>query len=116
MKKKTKVLTLSKYTAMGPRGARCQVWACRLVAGSKLLLQLLLYGHKDYDRKGSVAKKEALVGILKGFDAKTGWFAVNRQLLSNFDFENIVMGPEGARNQERLCCLGPAAIYWTGLA
>jgi hypothetical protein len=28
--------------AMGPSGARWQVWACRLVAGSKLLLLLLL--------------------------------------------------------------------------
>jgi hypothetical protein len=26
------------------------------------------------------------------------------------------MGPDGARNQERLCWRGPAAIYWTGLA
>jgi hypothetical protein len=25
------------------------------------------------------------------------------------------MGPDGARNQERLCWRGPAAIYWTGL-
>jgi hypothetical protein len=29
--------------------------------------------------------------------------------------ENKVVGPDGARNQERLCCRGPAAIYWTGL-
>jgi hypothetical protein len=35
---KTKVLTLNKYMAMGPRGARCQEWPCWLVAGSKLLL------------------------------------------------------------------------------
>jgi hypothetical protein len=34
-------LTLNKYMAMGPSGARCQVWACRLIAGSKLLLLLL---------------------------------------------------------------------------
>jgi hypothetical protein len=27
--------------AMGPSGARCEAWACRLVAGSKLLLLLL---------------------------------------------------------------------------
>jgi hypothetical protein len=38
---KTKVLILNKYMAMGPSGARCQVWACRLVADSKLLLLLL---------------------------------------------------------------------------
>jgi hypothetical protein len=25
------------------------------------------------------------------------------------------MGPDRARNQERLCWQGPAAIYWTGL-
>jgi hypothetical protein len=25
------------------------------------------------------------------------------------------MGPDEARNQEKLCRLGPAAIYWTGL-
>jgi hypothetical protein len=24
----------------------------------------------------------------------------------------MVMGPNGARNQERLCWRGPAAIYW----
>jgi hypothetical protein len=29
------------YMAMGPSGYRCQEWACRLVAGSKLLLLLL---------------------------------------------------------------------------
>jgi hypothetical protein len=28
--------------AMGPSGARCKVCACRLIAGSKLLLLLLL--------------------------------------------------------------------------
>jgi hypothetical protein len=39
--RKHKVLTLDKYLAMGPSGARCQVWACRLVAGSKLLLLVL---------------------------------------------------------------------------
>jgi hypothetical protein len=37
-KKKTKVLTLNKYMAMGPSGARCQEWPCWLVAGGKLLL------------------------------------------------------------------------------
>jgi hypothetical protein len=31
-------MTLNKYMAMGPSGARFQVWACRLLAGSKLLL------------------------------------------------------------------------------
>jgi hypothetical protein len=42
------VLTLNKYMAMGPSGARCQDWACRLVAGSKLLLLLLrLYSVDD---------------------------------------------------------------------
>jgi hypothetical protein len=35
--------------------------------------------HKDYDRKISVGEKKLLVVILKGFDIKTGWFAVNRQ-------------------------------------
>jgi hypothetical protein len=30
-------LTLNKYMAMGPSGARCQEWPCWLVAGSKLL-------------------------------------------------------------------------------
>jgi hypothetical protein len=25
------------------------------------------------------------------------------------------MGSDGVRNEERLCWLGPAAIYWTGL-
>jgi hypothetical protein len=38
---KTKVLTLNKYMAMGPSGARCQEWPCWLVAGSKLLPALL---------------------------------------------------------------------------
>jgi hypothetical protein len=37
-KRKTKVLTLNKYMAMGSNGARCQEWLCWLVAGSKLLL------------------------------------------------------------------------------
>jgi hypothetical protein len=37
-KRKTKVLTLNKYMAMGPSGARCQEWPCWLVASSKLLL------------------------------------------------------------------------------
>jgi hypothetical protein len=37
-KKKTKVLILNKYMAMGSSGARCQEWPCWLVAGSKLLL------------------------------------------------------------------------------
>jgi hypothetical protein len=36
--KKTKVLTLNKYMAVGPSGARCREWPCWLVAGSKLLL------------------------------------------------------------------------------
>jgi hypothetical protein len=30
--------------------------------------------------------------------------------------KNMVMAPDGARNQERLCWRGPAAIYWTGLS
>jgi hypothetical protein len=34
--------------------------------------------HKDYDRKGSVEKKSLVVG-LKGLDAKTNCFPVNRQ-------------------------------------
>jgi hypothetical protein len=29
--------------------------------------------HKDYDRKGSVAKKKSLVVILKDLGAKTDW-------------------------------------------
>jgi hypothetical protein len=37
-RKKTEVLTLNKYMAMGPSGARCQEWPCWLVTGSKLLL------------------------------------------------------------------------------
>jgi hypothetical protein len=40
-KKGKKVLTLNKYMAMGPSGARCQEWLCWLVDGSKLLLALL---------------------------------------------------------------------------
>jgi hypothetical protein len=35
---KTKALTLNKYMAMGPSGARCQESPCWLVAGRKLLL------------------------------------------------------------------------------
>jgi hypothetical protein len=36
--------------------------------------------HKDYDRKGPVAKKEkSLVVSLKGLVAKTNYLAVNRQ-------------------------------------
>jgi hypothetical protein len=37
--------------------------------------------HKNYDRKGSVAKKKkiSLVVNLKGLGAKTNWLAVNRQ-------------------------------------
>jgi hypothetical protein len=49
--KRTKVLTLNKYMAMGPSGARCQMWACRLIAGSKLLL-LLLLGSWEPPREG----------------------------------------------------------------
>jgi hypothetical protein len=29
--------------------------------------------------------------------------------------KNMVMSPDGAGNQERLCWREPAAIYWTGL-
>jgi hypothetical protein len=42
--RKTKVLTLNKYMAMGPSGARCQKGPCWLVAGSKLLLCSALLG------------------------------------------------------------------------
>jgi hypothetical protein len=36
--------------------------------------------HKDYDLKGSVAKKKkSLIVSLKGLDAKTNWLKVNRQ-------------------------------------
>jgi hypothetical protein len=28
--------------------------------------------------------------------------------------KNVIMSPDGARNQELLCWRGPAAIYWTG--
>jgi hypothetical protein len=45
--KKTKVLTLNKYMAMGPSGARCKEWPCWLVAGSKLLLCSALLGGLD---------------------------------------------------------------------
>jgi hypothetical protein len=34
--------------------------------------------HKDYDRKGSVAKKNVVV-ILKKLGAKNNWLAVSRQ-------------------------------------
>jgi hypothetical protein len=44
--KKPKVLTLNKYMAMGPSGARCQEWPCWLVAGSKLQLCSALLGVK----------------------------------------------------------------------
>jgi hypothetical protein len=27
----------------------------------------------------------------------------------------MVVGPDGARNEERLCWRGPAVVYWTGL-
>jgi hypothetical protein len=42
-KEKTKALTLNKYMAMGPSGARCQEWPCWLIAGSKLLLCSALF-------------------------------------------------------------------------
>jgi hypothetical protein len=35
--------------------------------------------HKDYDRKGSAAKKKTLVVGLKGLGAKMKCWAVNRQ-------------------------------------
>jgi hypothetical protein len=35
--------------------------------------------HKDYDRKGSVAKKKSLVVIFKGLGTKTNRLAVNCQ-------------------------------------
>jgi hypothetical protein len=35
---------------------------------------------KDYDRKGSIEKKN-LAASLKGLDAKTNWLAVNRQVV-----------------------------------
>jgi hypothetical protein len=44
--------------------------------------------NKDYDSKGSVAKKRTLVVTLKGLDAKTNSLAVNRQSQSNSDFDN----------------------------
>jgi hypothetical protein len=42
-------------------------------------------------------------------------------ILQNYRCENLKsynknMVPDGARNQERLCWRGPAAIYWTGLS
>jgi hypothetical protein len=36
----SKVLTLKRSMAMGPSGARCQEWQCRLIAGSKFMLLL----------------------------------------------------------------------------
>jgi hypothetical protein len=42
--------------------------------------------HKNYYRKSSVEKKSLAVS-LKGLDAKTNWSAVNRQPLSNSDFD-----------------------------
>jgi hypothetical protein len=38
--KNAKFLTLNRSMAMGPSGARCQEWPCRLTASSKLLLLL----------------------------------------------------------------------------
>jgi hypothetical protein len=35
--------------------------------------------HKDYDNKGSVAKRKNLVVTLKGLGAKTNLLAANRQ-------------------------------------
>jgi hypothetical protein len=42
-------LTLNKYMALGPSGARCQVCECRLAAGSKLLL---LFREDSSGRRG----------------------------------------------------------------
>jgi hypothetical protein len=47
-KKKTKVLTLNKYMAMGPSGARCQEWPCWLVVSSKLLLCSALLWNENW--------------------------------------------------------------------
>jgi hypothetical protein len=43
----------------------------------------------------------------KGQQQFTGvnWLVANK---------NFVMDPVGCRNQEQLCCRGPAEIYWTG--
>jgi hypothetical protein len=35
--------------------------------------------HKDYEHKGSVAKKKSLAVSLKGLDALMNWPAVNRK-------------------------------------
>jgi hypothetical protein len=50
--KKTKVLTLNKYMTMGSSAARFQESACRLFAGSKLLLMLLLHKSTPVWRRG----------------------------------------------------------------
>jgi hypothetical protein len=45
--------------------------------------------HKDYDRKGSVAKQESLVVRLKGLDIKKNWLEANGQPSTNSDSEVI---------------------------
>jgi hypothetical protein len=45
--------------------------------------------HKDYNRKGSVAKKKKILVVsLKGLGAKTKWWAVNHQTQSNSDSDS----------------------------
>jgi hypothetical protein len=45
--------------------------------------------HKNYDRKGSVAK-ETLVVSLEGLGAKTNWLEVNRQSYITSDFDSDI--------------------------
>jgi hypothetical protein len=42
----------------------------------KPILSLERMIHKEYDRKGSVAKEKSLVMGLKGLEVKTNWLAV----------------------------------------
>jgi hypothetical protein len=83
--------------AMGPRGARYQVWACRLVAGSKLLL--LLSQLDSCVEAGSDTSTVALRVV--GGDEKTS-------LIS----ETVKYGHEsnGTRTREWMRRRGPAAI------
>jgi hypothetical protein len=69
--------------------------------------------HKDYYRNGSAEK--SLVVSVKGLDAKTNWFAVNRQSSSNLDFEFGFDNELAVRRTERLSSDGKEVFMYAAV-
>jgi hypothetical protein len=83
-------LTLNKYMAMGPSGARCQEWPCWLLADSKLLLcsaQCLGGGGAEYLHRDPASRKRRRNGKSQIWDSKI-WSRVPR----DSDPRKIVLG------------------------